>query len=229
MHLSRPNLRLKWITTPGIYEVMTYLIGLSTCTCCLFVNVTLFMTIIIFPSCRRYPNIILRRYFVFNYFEAKEGSPLLELTAKTTALDPYAMVIFPPDRECEGGSMIDVHTHEIMSNVAVKLFAALEFHILKCEEYRGKAANVVSSYKSNPHVTTASLLPSWLTLSTHYDMLENTDLDSTTSSSSTLSLAASSSVQADKVRKAKKRINGRMRKWMGDVCLQVRFVMCKTH
>lgn len=153
---------------------------------------------------------------MFNYFEAKEGSPLLELTAKTTALDPYAMVIFPPDRECEGGSMIDVHTQEIMGNVAVKLFAALEFHMLKCEEYRHKAVSVVSSYKSNPHVTVSSLLPSWLSLSTHYDLLENADEKEG-------SATASASAQAEKVRKAKKRINGRMKKWMGDICLQVQY------
>lgn len=170
-------------------------------------------------SGRRYPSIILRRYFVFNYYEAKEGSPLLELTAKTTALDPYAMVIFPPDRECEGGSMIDVHTQEIMGNVAVKLFEALEFHALKCEEYRGKALNVVSTYKSNPHVTTASLLPTWLSLSTHFDSLENA-ADGDAGSASPSTPAAVAAAQAEKMRKAKKRINGRMRKWMGDICLQ---------
>ena len=169
---------------------------------------------------RRYPSIILRRYFVFNYFEAKEGSPLLELTEKTTALDPYAMVIFPPDRECEGGSMIDVHTKEIMENVAVKLFAALEFHLLKCDEYRQKAVQHVSSYKSNPQVTAASLLPSWLSLSTSYDTVEYADTDAGLSTGPTISFSMSGS-QTERNKKTKKRINGRMKKWMGDVCLQV--------
>lgn len=51
---------------------------------------------------RRYPNIELSRVFVFNFSFDLMGSHMPQFPVK----DPTSLVIFPPDLECEGGSMV---------------------------------------------------------------------------------------------------------------------------
>lgn len=113
--------------------------------------------------------------------------------------DPYAMVIFPPDGECEGGSMIDVHTKEIMGNVAVRILQAIEDWLLGCEEIRTKLAST-STYSSAP-----LSLPSWLPLTFSNDDAEESG-----------NLTA-----GETLRRMKRRTPGRLQKWMGDLCMQV--------
>jgi hypothetical protein len=109
------------------------------------------------------------------------------------------MVIFPPDGECEGGSMLDVHTKEIMGNVSVRIIQAIEDWLIGCEEIRVKLAST-SAYSS-----TAITLPSWLPLK-----LSNDDVEE--------SIGASTS---EINRKMRRRAPGRLQKWMGDLCMQV--------
>jgi hypothetical protein len=109
------------------------------------------------------------------------------------------MVIFPPDGECEGGSMIDVHTKEIMGNVAVRIIQAIEDWLIGCEEARVKLASS-SAYSSTP-----VSLPPWLPLKLNNDDLEE-------------SISASSS---EINRRMRRRAPGRIQKWMGDLCMQV--------
>ena len=109
------------------------------------------------------------------------------------------MVIFPPDGECEGGSMIDVHTKEIMGNVAVRIIQAIEDWLVGCEEIRLKLA-ASSAYTSTP-----VSLPVWLPLKLNSDDLEE-------------SIGASSS---EINRRMRRRAPGRVQKWMGDLCMQV--------
>ena len=153
-------------------------------------------------SSRRHPHVILKRYFIFNYFAAaalapQSSPPQLPFTdesgASSTATDPYAMVVFPPDGECEGGSMLDVHTKEIMGNISVRLFEALDKQAMACDDLRSKLSS-----------SSAPALPAWLPLSTIFDEMEEG-----TASTSDIS------------RKMKKRLPGRLRKWMGDLCMQV--------
>ena len=156
---------------------------------------------------RRHPHIVLRRYFVFNYFsvvsQLPPGSnqpPLPHLPLYDSAIkDPYAMVIFPPDGECEGGSMIDVHTKEIMGNVAVRILQAIEDWLIRCDEIRVKLA-ATSTYSSTP-----LNLPTWLPLTfSHDDAEESNNLTPSEAS-----------------RRMKRRTPGRLQKWMGDLCMQV--------
>jgi hypothetical protein len=109
------------------------------------------------------------------------------------------MVIFPPDGECEGGSMIDVHTKEIMGNVAVRIIQAIEDWLVGCEEVRLKLAS------SSAYSSTAVSLPAWLPLKLNSDDLEE-------------SIGASSS---EINRRMRRRAPGRVQKWMGDLCMQV--------
>jgi hypothetical protein len=89
--------------------------------------------------------------------------------------------------------MIDVHTKEVMGNMSIKLFQALESQMVTCEEIRQKSMS--------------NQLPAWLSLSTTYD-----DIDESTGNNISSSDAA---------KRLKKRLNGRLRKWMGDQCSQV--------
>mmetsp|Transcript_1167 Transcript_1167/g.1895 ORF Transcript_1167/g.1895 Transcript_1167/m.1895 type:complete len:1683 (+) Transcript_1167:109-5157(+) len=159
---------------------------------------------------RRHPHVVLKRYFVFNYFAAvasmSDGGtprppPQLPFadnnSPSSPARDPYAMVIFPPDGECEGGSMIDVHTKEIMGNVAVRLFQDAEERIATCEELRVKLANT-SAFSTAPFP-----MPPWLPLTTTYEEMEDNSGGSEAS------------------RRVRRRLPGRIRKWMGDLCMQV--------
>jgi hypothetical protein len=84
---------------------------------------------------RRHPYIILKRIFVFNYpFDSTAPPP------SPPNDDPDSLNIFPPDGECEGGNMIDVHLHEVMGNAGVKIICALEQQMLLCEEARASGA-----------------------------------------------------------------------------------------
>lgn len=101
------------------------------------------------------------------------------------------LIVFPPEGECEGGSMIDVHTKEVMGNIAVRIFLSLESQMTACEEVRSKQS---------------ASLPTWLSLATTHDDVE--DNGNVMSAS-------------DAAKRLKRRVNGRLRKWMGDQCAQV--------
>jgi hypothetical protein len=105
------------------------------------------------------------------------------------------MVVFPPDGECEGGSMLDVHTKEILGNISVRLFQALDLQMSACNDLRGQLTG-----------GNAPLLPTWLPLSTIFDDMEDN--------------SGGGSV-GEVSRRMKKRLPGRLRKWMGDLCMQV--------
>lgn len=101
------------------------------------------------------------------------------------------MVVFPPDGECEGGSMLAVHLNEVMANAAVRIIASLEQQMVLCEEARVK--NALPASTSIP-------------LCTFYDDLEERDANAAVKSKS---------------KTYKKRPLGRVRKWMGDLSLQI--------
>lgn len=62
---------------------------------------------------RRYPNIILKKVLVFNYnFDSSSSTRLKQLT-------PGTLEIFPPDGDCEGGSMLDVHFTQVRFHEAI--------------------------------------------------------------------------------------------------------------
>lgn len=168
---------------------------------CSFTALTTSSILLFFTLHRRHPHVILKRYFVFNYFAAAalappSAPPSLPFSEDSETRDPYAVVVFPPDGECEGGSMLDVHTKEIIGNISVRLFQALDGQMRACEELRGKVTG-----GSTP------VLPSWLPLSTIFDDMED---------------SSGGASAGDVSRRMKKRLPGRLRKWMGDLCMQVR-------
>ncbi len=183
----------------------------------------LFYNVLINLPLRRYPHILLKRFFVFNYnFDTPQqslSSRSLMSTGKGGNADPEALVIFPPEGDCEGGSMIEVHFKEVMCHAAVKLIQALEKQMDLCEEARHR-----------------NTLPVDLPLATIYEERDDigfgnyretvsntTSTGAPVSSSSTSSsAAASSSAMSVKNKKGyKKKPAGRIRKWMGDLCMQV--------
>ena len=128
---------------------------------------------------RKFPYVIIRRLFIFNYsFESSHG------TLPATR-DPSAATIFPPEMECEGGSMVTVHLQEVMGNIAVAAILSIEKLMLSCEEARVKGIK--------PPVS--------LTLSTGHDDVDDNQ---------------------DPLWKTRgRRSSGRLRKWMGDLSLQI--------
>eukprot|EP01041_Mallomonas_annulata_P002057 gene2057-4019_t len=131
--------------------------------------------------CRRFPNVILRRLFVFN-FSFDEGIGAMPVISKG---DPSSLVIFPPEMECEGGNMIDVHLQEVMGNVAVNVILSLERQMIQCLECIDKNTKLSAS----------------LQLITPFDEVEDS--------------------QNDPLRKNRKKITARLRKWAGDLSMQV--------
>lgn len=131
--------------------------------------------------------------FMFDIVNGNIHSP-----PKGLANDPNSLVIFPPDGKCEGGSMVDVHLTEVMSHATVKIIVSLEQQLELCEESR---------IKNTP--------PPNIPLSTHYDELDDSFYQIKDSSSS--HLVSTSQLK----RLFRKRSQGRLRKWMADLCLQV--------
>ena len=68
-----------------------------------------FMNEIIFR--RRHENVVLCRVFVFNNSFEIASTPL-----KGIKSDPESLVIFPPEGECEGGSMVCSHSTSVLGN-----------------------------------------------------------------------------------------------------------------
>lgn len=152
---------------------------------------------------RRYPNVILRRYFVFNMFNHPSSN---SWTIPSIPNDPNAIVVFPPDGECEGGNnMIDIHLHEVMAGVALKLLLALETQAVACEDAR---------QRSSSH----SKIPPGMNLFTMYDEMEEGMVEGGSTGGINMSNASS---------KMKRRVGGRLRKITADLCLQVT-VGCMT-
>jgi hypothetical protein len=188
-------------------------------------------TLFLLVTYRRYSHIGLKRIFVFNYnFETSNTSVF-----KTPKLDSDSLVIFPPDGLCMEGeeSMIFVHFKEVMCHTAVKLILLYERLMEVCEEARIK-----------------NVLPIDLPLHTVYDDREdisipkeslNTFMNTTSSSTSTMSTGPSSAIGSTGAGGAmggtgaggstmvsvrnkklyKKKPSGRLQKWMGDLCMQV--------
>lgn len=145
---------------------------------------------------RRYPNVILRRYFVFNMFNHPSSN---SWTIPSIPGDPNAIVVFPPDGECEGGnSMVEIHLQEVMAGVALRVLLALEAQAAVCDDSRLRAAQ--------------GRVPPGMNLFTSYDEMEEGAADGGGAGSITFSNASS---------KMKKRIGGRLRKITADLCLQV--------
>lgn len=175
--------------------------------------------------CRRYPNTILRRLFVFNSFSTEVNNHVAPVKLKGLSDDPNSLIIFPPDGICEGGSMIDVHLQEVMSHACVKLILALERQMEFAEDCRIK-----------------NILPNALPLFTPYDDIDEIATltnsaklggglksgPNTTSSSTAGSIlnvtGLRSTISPPQIKPQqlyKKKPSGRIRKWMGDLSLQV--------
>ena len=115
---------------------------------------------------QRYPSVLVKRFFVFNYtFNSsvdKVDTPFFLNQPKSA--DPDSIIVLPPaDAICEGGSMIDVHLHEIMTTVSVTLLTVLEDQLGIMEQAKAK-----------------NIIPSTLTsLSTPFDDIEDQDTSQT--------------------------------------------------
>lgn len=159
---------------------------------------------------RRYPNVLLRRYFVFNMFNHTESSTW---RIPQVPGDPDAVVIFPPDVECaEGGvRMIDVHLQEMMSGIAVKLFVALE--------------NMASAASDEGRIKASGKFPHGLNVFTIFDETEENAFEGNANNSNArapVGMGGSSSLNLSNASsKMKRRIPGRLKKIVGDLCLQV--------
>jgi hypothetical protein len=148
---------------------------------------------------RRCPHVILKQYFVFNMFDRPNVD---SSTIPFIPNDPSAVVVFPPDGECEGGMrMIDVHLQEVMAGVALKILLALESQAAACEEARAKSALKI---------------PPGFNIITIFDEYDDDSKSGSVpqSTSGVINLANISS-------KMKKKVPGRLRKIVGDLCLQV--------
>jgi hypothetical protein len=141
---------------------------------------------------RRYPHIPLKRFFVFNY---NFDNPQHSLSSRMRGADNESLVIFPPDGACEGGSMIQVHFQEVLCHSAVKVIQFLEKQMDVCEEARLK-----------------NVLPADLPLCSAYDDRDDISI------SKDAALVTSS---AKNKKMFRKKPTGRIRKWMGDLCMQV--------
>eukprot|EP01038_Epipyxis_sp_PR26KG_P004766 gene4766-6686_t len=140
---------------------------------------------------RRHPNVVLRRLFVFNFsFDTVSEPP------RGLSNDSNSMVIFPPEGNCEGGSMVDVHLKEVMSHAAVKIILSLENQMELWEDARVKNA----------------FPPKMELRSAHDDMIEDqAHLQN-----------KDSLLPARNLKKSiQKKPSGRIHKWMGDLSLQV--------
>ncbi len=175
---------------------------------------------------RRYPSILLRKCFIFNY--VFDSSPLNNFLPKSPTSDPNLLIVFPPEGKCnEGGvSMIEVHLQEVMTDAVVKIIISLEQQLVICEENRIK-----------------NTIPATISLSTIYDELDeasNNNSNNNNNNSISVSrdsfnimststknfnniLAAPANANTRKVGSSayKKKPLGRLKKWMGDISLQV--------
>jgi hypothetical protein len=192
---------------------------------------------------RRHPNIVLRRIFVFNYTFDDPMTGLTSLPLHANVKDPQSLVIFPPEGPCGGDgpsasfppsssstaaaaaaadtlfasshrrhdstdssslagggmgvSMVDVHLNEVMSHAALRIILALEQQMRVCDEARAR-----------------NVLPESLPLSTSFDDIEEQQMQ----------LAAASSgkrQQGPASLPFRKKPAGRIRKWQGDLSMQV--------
>lgn len=110
--------------------------------------------------------------------------------------DPDLLVIFPPEGDCEGGSMVEFHFKIVMCNAAVNLILHLEKQMEICEEARVK-----------------NVIPNEIALVTLHDDRDDIVLGKDGN--------ATSATSAKNKKAFKKKPAGRIRKWMGDLCMQV--------
>ena len=174
---------------------------------------------------RRYPSILLRKCFIFNY--VFDSSPLNNFLPKSPTSDPNLLIVFPPEGMCnEGGvSMIEVHLQEVMTDAVVKIILSLEQQLVICEENRIK-----------------NTIPPTISLSTIYDEIDEANNNNSNNNNNIISvsrdslgimsasaknlnniLAAPTNANTRKVGSStyKKKPLGRLKKWMGDISLQV--------
>ena len=143
---------------------------------------------------RRHPHTVLKRILVFNYsFEPVEGA--LPLAPSPLASDPQSLVVLPPDGACEGGSMVEVHLQEVLTDAIMRVLLTLEAQMVLCNE--AKAKNI-----SPPNMQFATI----------YD-----DIDDASAAAGTKDAKAKKQQQLLAI---KKKPGGRIRKWMGDLCMQ---------
>lgn len=195
---------------------------------------------------RRNPFVVLRRIFVFNFsFDPVHGlnpeSPI------GIANDPNSLIIFPPEGKCEGGSMVEVHLHEVMSYAAVRIILSLEEQMKLCENQLNSSISTISTSSSSMSSSISTSVPpsllstnsssmphsslhssqstpnQTLTLATFYDDFEEASVETMQSSSTSTAILLPSSMLINQRSKriSKKNSIGRIRKWMGDLCLQV--------
>ena len=164
---------------------------------------------------RRHPSILLRKCFIFNYMF--DSSPLSNYLPKSPSNDPNLLVVFPPEGKCnEGGvSMIEVHLQEVMTDAVVKIIISLEQQLVVCEDNRVK-----------------NTIPANLSLSTIYDELDDAgssnsrdslsiSFTSTKNLNNSISAPAGATARKGGASVYKKKPLGRLKKWMGDISLQV--------
>jgi hypothetical protein len=167
---------------------------------------------------RRHENLVISRIFVFNYTFEPGSLPIQKPRS-----DPDSLVVFPPEGLCEGGSMVRilqnisnmhlnasrlyrqvaVHLKEVMSHASVRILESLERQTRICEDARAK-----------------STIPAGVQLSTLHDEIELTN-DNDIPSQSSRSVSTNIPWTTRKQTAVKKRLHERLRKWMGDLCLQV--------
>ena len=168
---------------------------------------------------RRHPHILLKRLFVFNYKFDMPSSHLSTSSSLKIFDDPAAVVIFPPEGNCQEGqtNMVEVHLKEVMSHDTVKMITSISAQMELCE---------MSRLENN--------IPNTVPLTTIHDEIdamqynqeetgEFSRLVSTSGISSALvsSISARSGVIIGTKGKFRKRPSGRLQKWMGDLSLQV--------
>jgi hypothetical protein len=142
-------------------------------------------------------HIRVRRYFLFGYpFEASSTAPL------PSVRDPTTLVVFPPHEERDGGiSTVQFHCNMIMSDVGVRAIWGLELLMNQADFAKAKVGKV----------------PSWIATTTVFDEYGEVCQLKTFSADYPFVLLDQNPEQ----KKSKKRFYGRMRKLMGDMCMQV--------
>jgi hypothetical protein len=142
---------------------------------------------------------VLCRIFVFNY-----SFDTVSIPVKRPKSDPDALVVFPPEGLCEGGSMVAVHLKEVMSHASVRILESLEKQLRLCEEARARSG-----------------IPGNIQLSTLHDDIELTNENDPFTQQSNKTTVNAVPWANRKQTAIKKRLHERLRKWMGDLCLQV--------
>lgn len=197
---------------------------------------------------RKYPYTIFKRLCVFNYhFDTYIDSS--NRIIRPLYNDPESLLIFPPQGEIEGETKWTIHYRESLSLIGSKLITYIDRQIEQCEEYRLKnitgpnlslitpwddfedllANNPsnMSSQSSNPS-TASSLSSMSMSMSMSISQNFSSSLLSAVNSSglnsgltSSLNSPSGGSLSSKNRPKKKQYYSARIRKWMGDLCMQL--------